>query len=94
MSDYSDEDFEMSGSGTAAQFDYKPPASKPAQPETKPAAGLRGKANASPFQANNNRAKFSLDEDSDGDLNDGYAPGGQVSGSGDYEEDFDEDEEE
>ena len=90
MSDYSDEDFEMSGSGTAGKFDYKPPAA------VKPAAIGRPLNNASaaaPLKSGVD--DFKLDDDDDED--DGYAPGGQdpTSNGDEYEDDdFDEEEEE
>ena len=91
MSDYSDEDFEMSGSGTAGKFDYKPPAAA-----AKPAAVGRPLNNASAAAPLNSGAgAFQLEDDDDED--DGYAPGGQepTSNGDEYEDDdFDEEEEE
>lgn len=88
MSDYSDEDFEMSGNGTVGTFNAKPP--------TKPSALSKASApaKAAPFKAASNVNDFMLADDDD---DDGYAPGGQgtASNEDEYEEDdFDEEEEE
>ena len=91
MSDYSDEDFEMSGNGTVGKFDLKPPTG------VKPAAVSRPLNNASaaaPLKAGTGGG-FQLEDDDD---DDGYAPGGQAeptSNGDEYEDDdFDEEEEE
>ena len=67
MSDYSDEDFEMSGSGTVGNFN--------AQAPTKPSALNKAVAPAKnvPFNAASKANNFSLADDDD---DDGYAPGG------------------
>jgi len=80
MSDYSDEDFEMSG-GFNPSGGYKSTATAAVKVPAK---------NDSPFKAKA-KAGFALPTDKD----DGYAPRGQVaSNREDYEDDdFDEDEE-
>lgn len=93
MSDYSDEDFEMSGSGTQGKFNYKPPTG--AKPPVAASRPLAGAAKPAPFKAGGNN-DFKLADDDD-EEDDGYAPGGQgpTSNGDDYEDDdFDEEEEE
>ena len=89
MSDYSDEDFEMSGSGNAGLF---------GNPKKVNAAGPalgKGAKKGSPFQQKKKATGgFQLAGDSD---DDGYAPAGQgpTSNNDEYEDDdFDEEEEE
>ena len=100
MSDYSDEDFEMSGSGTVGKFDIKPPKGA-AGNSNKPTFGARPLQNSKPPVAATKplgtAGGFKLEADDDED--DGYAPGGQVdnptSNGDEYEDDdFDEEEEE
>ena len=91
MSDYSDEDFEASGTGTSnnfnnSNFNGKPPIGNRGaygigKPTGQPQAPFRAKPDT-----------FKLEEDD----NDGYAPNGVTSGDNDdYEDDdFDEEEEE
>jgi hypothetical protein len=88
MSDYSDEDFEMSGSGTAAAAFHNPKTINAG------AAKITAPKKGSPFQQKSKApGGFSLENDSD---DDGYAPAGQGVTSGDNydEDDFDEEEEE
>ncbi len=88
MSDYSDEDFEMSGSGTHAAAFNNPKTINSGVAQ--PVAAKKG----SPFQQKSKApGGFTLANDSD---DDGYAPGGQGVTSGDNydEDDFDEEEEE
>ena len=91
MSDYSDEDFEMSGSGTVGTFDRKQVAGLGAGRGAKVATG--GAKNVSPFQAKKGKADdFKLDDDDD---DGGYGGGGVGPTSEDYEDDdFDDEEEE
>lgn len=90
MSDYSDDDFEMSGSGNVGTFDAKqgrvvaPP----------PAKAIGGRKPQSPFRSGKEKAGgFKLANDDDDEYG-GYG-GGPTSGGDEYEEDdFDEEEEE
>ena len=99
MSDYSDEDFEMSGSGTVGTFNSKKDVPSVRASNLNNPSNLRGKSNASPFTskpvapAKSNNRGFTLADDDD---DDGNAPKGQGVNSGDdYEDDdFDQDEEE
>ena len=93
MSDYSDEDFEASGTNTSNNFAGSGFNAKPPVAANRGAIGL-GKPTAQPTAPFRAKADtFKLEDDDD---DDGYAPGGQGQNSGDdYEEDdFDEEEEE
>ena len=98
MSDYSDEDFEMSGSGTVGKFDIKPPTG--AAGNSKPALGARPLLNNSkpPAAATKPLGTGGFKLEADDDEDDGYAPGGvdnPTSNGDEYEDDdFDEEEEE
>ena len=97
MSDYSDEDFEMSGSATAGKFDIKPPTGAAG---TKPlAAASRPLIGSKPPVAKSGSGMGGFKLEADDDEDDGYAPGGQLeeptSNGDEYEDDdFDEEEEE
>lgn len=88
MSDYSDDDFEMSGSGTAGAFKASIP-TRPGQ--------IQAREPKSPFRAGGKdkapAGAFKLADDDDDEIG-GYG-GGPTSGGDEYEEDdFDEEEEE
>ena len=86
MSDYSDEDFEMSGTNTVNTYNSKAVGKAPV------GRGIAGKPAQPPFRGATKASDFKLADDDD----DGYAPVGQgVTSGDDYEEDdFDEEEEE